>query len=82
MHLHSLGALENLCVCTGLKGKVHCYYYNLTMILRSCNVFHFVQIYTVVVVRSGLLPSKRKVQMGVNYWDLTLYSELCLFIFT
>lgn len=67
MHLHSLGALENLCVCTELKGELHCYYYNVTMILRSCNVLNFIQIYTVVFVRSGLWPSKRKVQIGVNY---------------
>lgn len=67
MHLHSSGTLENLCVCTRLQRKVHCRYYNVTMILRPCNVLNFIQIYTVVFVRSGLLSLKWKAQIGVNY---------------
>lgn len=67
MHLHSSGALENLCVCTGLQGKVQCYYYNVTVILRPCDVLNFIQIYTIVFFRSGLLSLKWKAQIGVNY---------------
>lgn len=56
---------ESVCMYQA-QGKVHYYYCNVTMILRSYNILDFIQMYRLEFVRSGFLSSNYEVQVDVN----------------